>query len=235
MEARPSIDVMSCTVAAGLVFCLFLSAASPWMLLGALSIAVAGALAVRLPAPLFLSCLTIPLLPILMSHLVLEPVLSGRPVGLSTGAHAALVWVRVAGMALLSVSWIKSLDFARAASLCRLVGGGQFLFLPFLVATTFVGVTRERWAAIRELQSLRLTGLLRKRTRIALGELPNVGLQLTMASLFSVGELALSCGGRGIGGRRALAVSLKRPSVGGVLLVLALLVITVMAFRAHLV
>jgi hypothetical protein len=138
-------------------------------------------------------------------------------------------------MALLSVAWIKSLNLARAAALCRLLGGGQYLLLPFLVAATFVGVTRERWVAIRELQSLRLYGRLRKRTHIALRELPNVGLQLTMASLFSVGELALACGGRGIGARRAIAVSLERLSVAGVLLVLAFLATTVMAFRAHLI
>ena len=232
METRPAVDVVSRTLAACIVFCWLLMTASPWLLATAFSMTLLAALVVRLRFSLFLLCLVVPLLPILVSHLVLEPMLSGQFVGRPIEMHAGMAWLRVGGMALLSVAWIRSLDLRRAAELCRLVGGGQYVLLPLMVAATFVGVTRERWVAIRELQALRQAGRLRERTRVALRELPNVGLQLTMASLFSAGELALACSGRGIGARRAIAVSLERPSIAGILLVLTLLAGTVIAFRA---
>lgn len=215
-------DVLMRTGAAAIVFSWFLLGTG-FEALGLAFLATAvAAVAVRVRPFLVLTCLVFPLLPILVSHLLIEPVLSGGALESSTVLQAMTAWIRVGGMALLSVTWLVSLEVRGGAQLCRLTGAGQYLLLPFLIAGTFISVTRDRWLAIRELQALRGHGRLRRRARIHFSKIPSDGLQLTMASLVSSGELALACNGRGIGARRSLAVARPVPSAAGMAVVIAL-------------
>ncbi len=191
--------------------------------IAALVIALLG----RVKWYLLLFSLLVPVVPILVSYFGIEPGFSGNAITDETRLRAAEAWARVGGMALLSITWIQVLGIRGAAQLSRALVLGQYLLLPLLTATTFIGVSHGRWTAIRELQALRAEGKLRKRTQVAISKLPAIGLQLTLASLTSAGELALACDGRGIGARRYLAVKYPRPSLLGlaalVLMVAALL------------
>jgi energy-coupling factor transporter transmembrane protein EcfT len=219
-------DVLTRTGAAAIVFGWFLLGAGLEVLGLAFLVTIVFAIIVRVRPLLLATCLVFPLLPIMASHLLIEPLLSGAPIEPATMQQALRAWIRVGGMALLSVTWLVSLDLRAAAQLCRLTGAGQYLLLPFLIAGTFVSVTRDRWLAIRELQALRGRGRLRGRARLRFRQVPGTGLQLTMASLVSSGELALACNGRGIGARRGLAVARPVPSGVGVMVVLTLVAVT---------
>lgn len=219
-------DVLMQTGSGAIVFCWFLLGAGLQVLGVAFLVAIVSAIIVRVRPLLLATCLVFPLLPIMASHLLIEPLLSGASIELATIQQALTAWIRVGGMALLSVTWLVSLDVRGAAQLCRLTGAGQYMLLPVLIAGTFLSVTRDRWLAIRELQALRSRGPLRRRARIRFRQIPGTGLQLTMASLISSGELALACNGRGIGARRRLAVARPVPSGVGVMVVLTLLAAT---------
>jgi len=226
MVERWKRDVLTGTAGAAIVFGWFLLGTGLKALGPAFLVTIVFAILVRVRPLLLATCLVFPLLPIMASHLLIEPLLAGTPLEAATMQQALRAWIRVGGMALLSVTWLVSLNVRGAAQLCRMTGAGQYLLLPFLIAGTFVSVTRDRWLAIRELQALRGRGLLRRRARIRFRQIPDTGLQLTMASLISSGELALACNGRGIGARRDLAVPRPVPSFLGIMVVLMLVAVT---------
>jgi len=227
-------DVVTRTLTACVVFSWFAIAHGLPLLLIAFFVSLLAAIFARLRLLLVAFALLVPLLPILISHFAIEPYFSGTAITDVTKERALESWVRVGGMTLLSITWISTLSLPEAAQLCRVLVIGQYLLVPLQTATTFISVTRDRWLAIRELQALRKRGRLSKRTKVTLGQLPGVGLQLTLASLISSSEVALACQGRGIGSRRYIAVRFPRLTPLGVSILASLGLATVFIVRSGL-
>lgn len=229
--ASAKIDVVSRTISAALVFVWLLAAHSTQLLLSAFMLTLCAAAIIRVKPALVAFALFVPVLPILISYFGIEPYFSHTVITNETKLRALQAWLRLGGMAVLSISWFSTLDLVGAAQLCRLLFLGQYLLLPLQTAATFIKVTRDRWTAIREFQALRRRGRLSRRTRVSFARLPGIGLQLTLASLISSSELALACQGRGVGSRRHLAVPLPRLSFLGLALVISLGAVTFIIFR----
>jgi hypothetical protein len=194
--------------------------AEPTAVLGLLFLAgLLSALLLRVSRSVLLAAMIVPLLPILASHIVIEPILSGHALTLAPLAQATTAWFRVSGLAIWSVLWLSSISIDEGAKLSQLLIIGQYAFVPLLVGSTFTAVARERWIAIREIQSLSRKGSLRRRRRTRFGDIPSLGLQLILASLISTQELSLSCGGRGIGLKRRMPVGIPRLSPSGIFVV----------------
>jgi hypothetical protein len=223
-------DVVSNTVSVWILSIWLLRATSlPFLVLTA-AVAITFSSATRIKKSLFGVAVLVPIFPILVSHLGIEPLFAEGSVSIRQFVLAIEAWLRLASLALLSVSWLTTLSFTSAAALCRLVLVGQPLLVPLVAIVTLLQSISSRWTLIREAQALQRCGVLRRRTRLPISRLPFVGMQLTLASLVTVPELALSCEGRGVGGRRILAVRIPPVTWVGGILTLTLLAATPLWF-----
>jgi len=182
-----------------------------------------AAVVVRTSLALVIVAVLAPTMPIGLSHLVFQPMISTSHIGDAGDAtNAVIAWLRVSGLAVWSIAWLGTIRIEDGASLAKASLLGQYVFLPFLVASTFTSVARTRWIAIREVNALLRPGLLSKRRRVHFLDIPALALQLILISLVSSRELSLSCAGRGLGIKRKLPVAAPLPSASGVVLILAL-------------
>lgn len=181
------------------------------LLSGALLLGILLALFSRCNKSVMLIAVVAPVIPIMVSHFGLEPLLGQFLIDRAVAMRALAAWLRIASMTTLSLAWFSTMTLREGAQLASSVGGGQFVLVPFIVAGSYLRSTLERWVAIREVRSLSGRGPLRKRKNIPLFETPSVGMQLTLVSLLGASELALACSGRGIGHRRALAIASPKP------------------------
>lgn len=172
----------------------------------------------------------IPALTIGISYLVVEPFPKLTPIPEGRILAAALAWLRLAGMTLLSVSWMRSITVGDLAQLANALGVGQYLFSVSLMTASAFRLAAARWKGLREMLCLQRPGLLAQRKKVQLAMAAPIGLQLTLASLVMTTDTALAAQGRGIGRRRAIAMRAPRPTFAGMGLIAGSLVLALLPY-----
>jgi len=165
----------------------------------------------------------IPLLPITISHFVIEPLCAdgfrSYAVGIDHLNRASIGYFRVSGLSLLSISWLWGSSFQELTSISTIVPFGRQIVLSINIVITLILMVRQRWEAVQLIQQFHTCGAWKKRRRIKIHQIPRLGLSLLIAVLASLDDYSYVAKSKVYYSEKLLAVPYPKFSLIGVLIV----------------